>query len=193
MSKTRRLLLPGLLAAALGGMLLLPACESVPTSAEGMAERRDKVVPEARGTLETMRAEDPSIDDVLKGAYGYVVFPTVAGGALIIGGEGGDGVVFKGDEPWGLARLAKGSIGAQIGGKAFSQLIILTTEASFRKFTAGDFSFSASVSATAIKAGAARSAPISDGIITMVMTKGGLMASAAVGGQDFTCHPFDTN
>ena len=192
MRKPSHLFVPGLLSAVLGATLLLPGCGSVPTTAEGMAAKREQVVPEARQTLETMQAKDPSIDDILDGAYGYVVFPTVASGALIIGGEGADGVVFEGNEPWGLAKLAKGSIGAQIGGETYSELIILTTEAAFKKFTAGDFSFSASVTATAIKAGAAKSAPISEGMVTLVMTKGGLMASAAVGGQDFTCYSFDT-
>lgn len=192
MFKSSRLFATSLLVAIAGATALLPGCDTVPTTAEGMTARRDKVVPEARRTLEAMRAKDPSIDGVLEGAYGYVVFPTVASGALIIGGEGGDGVVFEGDEPWGLAKLAKGSIGAQIGGEAYSELVVLTTEAAFKKFTAGDFAFSASVTATAIKSGAAKSAPISEGMVTLVMTKGGLMASAAVGGQDFTCYPFDT-
>lgn len=186
-----RLGLSSLLVTVLGSTLLLQGCGSVPTTAEGMAAKREEVVPEARKTLETMQAKDPSIEGLLEDAYGYVVFPTVASGALIVGGEGGDGVVFKNGQSWGLAQLAKGTIGAQIGGKAYSELVILTTEAAFRKFTAGDFQFSAAVTATAIKAGAAQSAPMSDGMMTLVMTKGGLMASAAIGGQNFTCHPFD--
>ena len=170
----------------------LQGCGSVPTTAEGMAEKRAQVVPAAERTLERMQAKDSSIERVMSNAYGYAVFPSVASGALIIGGEGGDGVVFEGNRPWGLVKLAKGSIGAQIGGETYSELIVFTTKEAFRKFTAGDFTFAAEVSATGVKAGAAAAAPVSDGMITLVMTNGGLMASAAVGGQDFTCYPFDT-
>lgn len=183
--------LPGAVALSACLFLGLSGCGSVPTTAEGMQAKRDEVVPGARQTLATMKGQDPSIADAMEDAYGFVVFPTVASGALILGGEGGDGVVFKGQEPWGLAKVAKGSIGAQIGGETYSELVILKTEAAFNKFTTGTFGFSAEVTATAVKAGAAKAAPVADGMIVLVATKGGLMASAAVGGQDFTCYPFD--
>ncbi|MAC19232.1 MAG: hypothetical protein CMJ23_06045 [Phycisphaerae bacterium] len=187
--------LPSVLSAAVAlsaGLLMgLSGCGSVPTTSEGMEAKRAEVVPVARQTLETMKGQDPSIADAMEGAYGFVVFPTVASGALILGGEGGDGVVFEGQDPWGLAKVAKGSIGAQIGGEAYSELVILKTEAAFKKFTNGTFGFSAEVTATAVKAGAAKAAPVANGMIVLVATKGGLMASAAVGGQNFTCYPFD--
>ena len=192
MTKSSRVLSCGLLALGLGSIVALQSCGTVPTTQEGMAEKRAEVVPVAQQTLKTMMGKDPSIEDAMNDAYGYAVFPTVASGALIIGGEGGDGVVFEGDSPWGLAKLAKGSIGAQIGGEAYSELVILTSEEAFKNFVAGDFQFSAGLTATAIKAGAATAAPAANGMKVLVMTKGGLMASAAVGGQDFTCYPFDT-
>ena len=192
MTKSSRVLSCGLLALGLGSIVALQSCGTVPTTPEGMAEKRAEVVPVAQQTLKTMMGKDPSIEDAMNDAYGYAVFPTVASGALIIGGEGGDGVVFEGGSPWGLAKLAKGSIGAQIGGEAYSELVILTTEEAFKNFVAGDFQFSAGLTATAIMAGAATAAPAANGMKVLVMTKGGLMASAAVGGQDFTCYPFDT-
>ena len=36
----------------------------------------------------------------------------------------------------------------------------------------------------------AAAAPVINGAKVLTMTKGGLMASAAVGGQDFSCTPF---
>ena len=149
MTKSSRVLSCGLLALGLGSIVALQSCGTVPTTQEGMAEKRAEVVPVAQQTLKTMMGKDPSIEDAMNDAYGYAVFPTVASGALIIGGEGGDGVVFEGDSPWGLAKLAKGSIGAQIGGEAYSELVILTTEEAFKNFVAGDFQFSAGLTATA--------------------------------------------
>lgn len=173
--------------------LPISGCGSVPDTAEGMQAKREEVVPEARRTLETMMSKDPSIEKAMSDAYGYAVFPTVASGAFILGGEGGDGVVFEGDTPWGLAKVAKGSIGAQIGGETYSELVIFKNREAFNTFTAGDFSFSAAATATAAKSGAAAAAPISNDMIVLVSTKGGLMASAAIGGQNFTCYPFDVD
>jgi len=193
MARTRKSMISAACLAFGASALLLSGCGSVPDTAEGMQAKREEVVPKAQKTLETMMGKDPSIQDAMADAFGYAVFPTVASGAFILGGEGGDGVVFKGNTPWGLAKLAKGSIGAQIGGETYSELVIFKTEEAFNTFTAGDFSFSAAATATAVKSGAAAAAPISNGMIVLVSTKGGLMASAAVGGQDFSCFPFDVN
>lgn len=193
MRNNKLLLRSALILLGAGALLVLDACSSVPTTDEGMAREQAKAVPEARSTLKTMMASDPSIERILESATGYVVFPKVTSGALIIGGEGGDGVVFRGNDPWGVARLAKGSIGAQVGGEIYSELIVLLTESAFESFTAGEFKFAAGMKAVAIKSGAATAAPVSDGMITLTMTRGGLIASVAIGGQKFSCQPFDSN
>ena len=167
-------------------MITLAGCGSTPVS-RGSAENR---IDQANDTLKTMIAKDSSAGEALDEAHGYVVFSTVGSGAFIVGGEGGGGIVFEGGRPWGTASLAKGSIGLQIGGEAYSELVILITEEAFNRFTSGEFTFTADVTATAVKAGAAAAAPVVDGAKVLVMTKGGLMASAAVGGQNFSCTPF---
>ena len=167
-------------------LITVAGCGSTPTSRESAGNK----IEQANATLKTMMAKDPSAKEALDGAHGYVVFSTVGSGALIIGGEGGGGVVFEGGRPWGTASLAKGSIGLQVGGESYSELVILITEDAFNRFTSGEFTFTAGVTATAVKAGAAAAAPVVDGAKVLVMTKGGLMASAAVGGQDFSCTPF---
>ena len=167
-------------------LITLAGCGSTPTTRDAA----DSKIEQANATLKTMIAKDPSAKEALDGAHGYVVFSTVGSGALIVGGEGGGGIVFEGGRPWGTASLAKGSIGLQVGGESYSELIILTTEEAFDRFTSGEFTFSAEATATAVKAGAAAAAPVINGAKVLTMTKGGLMASAAVGGQDFSCTPF---
>lgn len=164
----------------------LVGCGSTPTSRDAA----DDKIEQANATLKTMLAKDPSAREALDEAHGYVVFSTVGSGAFIVGGEGGGGIVFEGGRPWGTASLAKGSIGLQVGGESYSEVIILTTEEAFDRFTSGEFTFSAEATATAVKAGAAAAAPVINGAKVLTMTKGGLMASAAVGGQDFSCTPF---
>ena len=167
-------------------VITLAGCGSTPTTRDAA----DTKIEQANATLKTMLAKDPSAKEAIEEAHGYVVFSTVGSGALIVGGEGGGGIVFEGGRPWGTASLAKGSIGLQVGGESYSELVILVTEDAFNRFTSGEFTFTADVTATAVKAGAAAAAPVVDGAKVLVMTKGGLMASAAVGGQDFSCTPF---
>jgi lipid-binding SYLF domain-containing protein len=179
--------------ALLAGLLTIPevllGCGSVPTTQSGMNAKMETVVPSANQAVNAMLAKDTSLKPLMDDAYGYIIFPSVASGALIVGGQGGDGVVFKNGAPWGLAKLASGSIGFQIGGESFTELVVIQTEDAFTAVTADKFSFTAGVNATAVKAGAALDAEFSNGITAFVSTNGGLMASAAIGGQQISCYP----
>ncbi len=169
---------------------VLGGCQSVPDTQEGRDALRERDVPKAETALKLMLDKDSSIQGVIEDAYGYAIFPSVASGALIVGGDGGDGVVFKQGQPWGHAKLASGSIGLQIGGETYTELVVLKTEGAFENFTGGQFKFAAGVSATAVESGAALNAKFNKGMAVLVMTNGGLMARAAVGGQNFTTQPY---
>jgi lipid-binding SYLF domain-containing protein len=171
--------------------LALASCGSVPSTQAEMNTKMDEVTPKAKKEIENMVKKDSSLKPLVDDAYGVIVFPSVASGALILGGQGGDGVVFKGGQPWGLAKLAAGSIGFQIGGETFSELVIMKDEDAFNMVTANKFSFTAGVSASAVKAGAALDAKFENGVAAFVSTNGGLMASAAIGGQEISCYPAD--
>ena len=183
-----RCLCPAMLAICLS--LVGTACQSVPDTQEGLDALRERDVASAKVALDRIRKKDPSIDDAIAEAYGYAIFPSIASGALILGGEGGDGVVFREGVPWGHVKVAKGSIGLQIGGEAYVELVLLKTESAFDTFTEGKFAFAAGVSATAVESGAAINTKYQNDIAVLVLTKGGLMASAAAGGQQFTTKPY---
>ena len=55
------------------------------------------------------------------------------------------------------------TIGLQLGGQAFSQVIFFEDERSFKEFTSGNFEFGAQASAVAITAGASASAGTTGG------------------------------
>ena len=58
-----------------------------------------------------------------KSAYGYAIFPTVGSGGFIIGGAYGKGQVFAHGVQTGITTLKAASVGFQLGGKAFSEII----------------------------------------------------------------------
>jgi len=63
------------------------------------------------------------VQPFFKNAYGYAVFPTVGKAGIGIGGSYGTGQVYQGGKVTGEVSLIKGSIGWQLGGQAFSQMI----------------------------------------------------------------------
>ena len=95
-----------------------------------------------------------SVQPFFKDCYGYAVFPTVGKGGIGIGGAYGTGNVYKSGKVTGTTSLTKLSIGFQLGGQAFSQIIFFQDKRSYGEFISGNFEFDASASAVAITAGA---------------------------------------
>ena len=143
-------------------------------------------------------------------AYGYVVFPTVGKGGMVVGGAYGSGQVYAKGAVTGTADLVKLTIGFQLGGQAFSQMVFFEDKRAYDEFTSGSFEFDAGVSAVAITAGVqakagtegatagASAGPATGaqaavkyykGMAVFVHAKGGLMYEATVGGQKFSFKP----
>ena len=121
-----------------------------------------------------------------KKARGYAVFPNVGKGGIGIGGARGSGEVFEKGSVIGKTTLTQVSIGFQLGGQAFSQIIFFKDKESLERFTEGNFEFGASASAALISEGANASADYSDGVAVLTYSKGGLMYEASIGGQKFS-------
>jgi len=151
-----------------------------------------------------------AVQPFFKNAYGYAVFPTIGKAGFVIGGSYGTGQVYKGGKVTGETSLVKGSIGFQLGGQAFSQMIFFEDKRAYDEFTSGNFEFDATASAVAITAGAqakagtegasagASAGPATGaqakasyhkGMAVFVHAKGGLMYEASIGGQKFTFKP----
>ena len=119
-------------------------------------------------------------------AYGYAVFPTVGKGGIGIGGAYGTGRVYERGRYIGRSNLAQLTIGFQLGGQAYSEIIFFRDKAALDDFTNGNFELGAQASAVAATAGASADADYSDGVAVFTMAKGGLMYEASIGGQKFS-------
>jgi lipid-binding SYLF domain-containing protein len=142
-------------------------------------------------------------------AYGYVVFPTVGEGGLILGAALGKGRVYVHGKLVGDAKLKQISAGLQAGGKAYSEIIFFEDKRALDEFESGKFEFSAGASAIAITAAAGASAgtngvqanasgtennatavgEYNKGMAVFTIAKGGLMYAAAIAGQKFSYKP----
>lgn len=145
--------------------------------------------PEIAQTIAVFKNKDPSIAPYFQSAYGYAVFPTVGKGAFIVGGAYGTGKVYAQQRLVGLSSITQATIGFQMGGQAYSEIIFFKDQYALQKFEQGNFTLSAQASAVAVTAGAAANASYSNGVAIFTLTKGGLMYEASVGGQKFSFTP----
>ena len=127
-----------------------------------------------------------SLKPYFKEARGYAVFPNIGKGGIGIGAARGSGEVFEKGNVIGSTTLTQISIGFQLGGQAFSQIIFFKDKKSLERYTEGNFEFGASASAALISEGANASADYSDGVAVLTFSKGGLMYEASIGGQKFS-------
>ena len=154
--------------------------------------------------------KSPACQPYFKKAYGYAMFPAIGQGAFVIGAAHGDGQVYRGGKVKGYTSMTQISIGFQLGGQAYSQIIFFEDNRAYDDFIGGNFEFDASASAVAITAGAQASARTTGttagasvgpatgkqastnyhkGMAVFVHTKGGLMYEAALGGQKYSFKP----
>ncbi len=172
-------------AMALLGAMALAGC----TATAPIAEQRAQLVEHADAALLTFQEVDPTLSHFINEAHGYAVFPRVTRGGLGIGGAHGRGVVYRQAQPVGWCELTQATIGVQLGGQSFSQLIFFGTADAFENFKAGSWALAANASAVAAHHGAAGAADYERGVAVFILPRGGLMFEAAVGGQRFTYEP----
>jgi len=140
---------------------------------------------EVQEVIKKYKDGDPGMQGWFRDAYGYAVFPSVGKGGIGIGGAHGKGLVYEQGALIGKTSLTAVTVGFQLGGQAFSEVIFFKDKAALDEFTRGNFEFDAGVSAVALTAGASRDIAYSKGVAVVTATKGGLMYEATVGGQKF--------
>jgi hypothetical protein len=101
------------------GALTLAACSTAPKSAEGKAD----IERDAMAALERAERTDPSLTPIFSRAEGYAIFPSVGKGAVGVGGAYGKGVLFDRGRAVGYCDLTQGTIGLQLGGQSYTEII----------------------------------------------------------------------
>ena len=150
---------------------------------------KKEAIEKIKVTISEFKKRDPGMKVFFGEAYGYAVFPTVGKGAIAIGGAYGQGRVFERGNIIGSATLKQVSIGIQLGGQSYSEIIFFKDKAALDTFTSNNLEFGASVSAILVASGASADTDYSNGVAIFTLPKGGLMAEASVAGQKFKFTP----
>ncbi len=184
----KRIAFTSLLLLSIAG--LVSSCQKVEKS------KFDECISEVGASRKTKKAiekfrEIPNLKNFFKTSNAYAVFPDVVKGGIGIGGARGAGEVFQNCKAIGSTTMTQLSVGFQLGGQSFSQIIFFKNQKDIDRFTQGNFEFGASASAALINTGAATEAAYSDGIGVLTLAKGGLMYEASIGGQKFSFSPYE--
>ena len=123
----------------------------------------EELRPEAESTLARFKQADPDIARLLDSATGYAVFRRIGKIGFILGGAGGTGLVYERGMVVGRARIAQFTVGAQIGGQVYAELVLFQDKAALERFKEGRIELSAQVSAVVAAEGVARTARYSEG------------------------------
>lgn len=171
-----------LAASLLSGGLLATACSTTPST----KSERSALGTSTQAFVTTAKETDPSLKKFFDSCAGYAAIPSIAKGGFILGGAYGKGQVFaKGGSLLGYCDVSQASIGAQIGGQSFGEIVFFETDDALAQFKGGKWAVAAQASAVALKAGAGAAAKYQNGVAIFIMNPEGLMLEASIGGQQF--------
>lgn len=81
--------------------------------------------------------KDAGISDMFSSSYGYALFPTIGKGGFVIGGAYGEGRVYEQGTYIGDTSMAQLTVGFQLGGTGFSQVVFFQDKRALAEFTDG--------------------------------------------------------
>lgn len=143
---------------------------------------------EALATIERLQGIHPDLKQLFEKSYGYAVFPSVGRASVAVGISFGRGVVFERGQPIGSATLTELTLGVQVGGQTFSELMFFPTQHTLENLKHGELAFSANASAVLVKAAASGTTDFR-GVIAKAYSQGGMLLELSLGGQKLSFSP----
>jgi lipid-binding SYLF domain-containing protein len=165
---------------------MILAAVSIPGITKAQDQSQERIINDSKEAKASFKNADPSMETLFKNSAGYVIFPNVGKGGIGVGGAAGKGTVFQRGVPVGTAEMIQATVGAQVGGQAYREIIFFENQDALDRFVHDRIEFSGQVSAIAVKSGAAADARYRDNVVVFSQEKGGLMVEASLGGQKFT-------
>jgi lipid-binding SYLF domain-containing protein len=140
---------------------------------------------DALAALEQVQSKNPDLKQVLDESAGFAVVPSIGRASLVLGGAYGIGELFEGEHVTGYAAIVELTIGVQVGGTTFHELVVFHDEDVLKKFKAGKYAFAADAAVELVKAGGQASKGFGSGSSIYVFDDGGMLLDLAIGGQKF--------
>ena len=142
---------------------------------------------DAQAALQKLYSTAPGAKSLSATAKGILVFPDVTKAGLIIGGQGGDGVLFEGGKATGRYRTGAASVGLQAGVQSYGYALFFMTDEDLNYLkTSSGWSLGTGPNIVIADAGAAKDASTltgRKGVYGFIFGQKGLMAGMGLVGQ----------
>jgi lipid-binding SYLF domain-containing protein len=175
---------------ALTKLLLMAAIASALLPATALAADRAALERDARAALQKLTAAVPAAKSLSGSATAVLVFPKVTKAGLGVGGQYGDGVLFKQGKAAGYYNTSGASFGLQAGAQQFGYAMFMMNDKALSALSANE-GFEVGVGPTVVlmdegKAKTMTTTTAKDDIYAFIFGQKGLMGGLGVQGNKIT-------
>jgi lipid-binding SYLF domain-containing protein len=172
-------------------LLFVLSCSTTPSGPTVATGGDPALDAQAQAALQRLTASTPQAKELQSRAKGVLVFPDIAKAGLIVGAEGGKGVMYGPDgKVTGYYKVQAVSVGLQAGAQSFSQVMFLMTDSAITALTScAGWSVGTGPSVVLVDAGVAASlttTTMKSDVYAFIFGQEGLMAGIGVQGQQIS-------
>jgi lipid-binding SYLF domain-containing protein len=171
-------------------LLMIFVAVSLVSFTSSFAEDKATLNVDAEAALKSLYANEPKAKAIGEKSAGILVFPNIVRAGFVVGGSGGDGVLYKHGKAVGYYNSGSLSVGLQAGIQSFGYAIFFTTDAAMKKFeNASGWNVGTAPTLVVVDAGVAKNldtTTLKSDNYAFVFDQKGLMAGLALKGQKIT-------
>jgi lipid-binding SYLF domain-containing protein len=169
---------------------LVAAAAALMAPVGAIAADRAALQRDARNAHQQLIAKVPAAKALSKSAVAVLVFPTITKAGLVVGGQYGEGVLFRGGKAAGYYNTAGASYGLQAGAQKYGYAMFFMNEGALDALTATDgFEVGVGPSIVVVDQGMGKSATsitAQSDIYAFIFGQKGLMAGVGLQGNKIT-------
>ena len=176
--------------AQLSRWFLMAVIASLAAPAAVVAADRAALERDARNTFQKLIAKVPAAKTLSREAVAVLVFPKITKAGLVVGGQYGDGVLFRDSQVAGYYNTAGASYGLQAGAQQYGYAMFFINEKSLKALDQNDgFEVGVGPSIVVVDQGMGKSltsTTAKNDIYAFIFSQKGLMAGLGLQGNKIT-------
>lgn len=163
----------------------IAGCGVIPQRGETATQAEIAAAEEALGEF----ASDERLEPFFSQAEIVAVYPNGFRAGLGFGGAIGHGLVFQQGQVIGRSSMYQFSVGANVGGQFYRQVLFFKSEAAFERLMAGVAEFAGQANLAVAQLGGAATPSFNTEVAMFTQLRGGLLLEGSVGAHRYTFRP----